>query len=167
MQGQYAQNLQTSIGDFVLLRADGIVAYHLATVVDDALAGVTHVIRGCDLLESTPRQIALQRALKVPTPTYAHLPLALNPDGQKLSKQTRATSTENQSPAVLWRAALHFLGYHATASLRNADLKEIQRWAITRWSISRLPSAARVIDGGLLHDPAHVQGTRTKGAHTC
>ncbi|MFT5447394.1 MAG: glutamyl-Q tRNA(Asp) synthetase [Gammaproteobacteria bacterium] len=161
VQGQYAQDLQTSIGDFVLLRADGIVAYHLATVLDDALAGITHVIRGCDLLESTPRQIALQRALGVPTPTYGHLPLVLNPDGQKLSKQTRATSTEDQPPTLVWRAALHFLGYRATESLRDAGLKEIQRWAITRWSVSRLPSAARVIDAGLQNDPAYAHGGRT------
>lgn len=161
VQGRYAQNLQTSVGDFVLLRADGIVAYHLATVLDDAIAGVTHVVRGCDLLDSTPRQIALQRALGLPTPTYAHLPLALNADGQKLSKQTRATSTEGQSAGFLWCKALAFLGFRVPDDLHIANLKEIQTWAITHWSVSGLPSAARVPDDALANNGAHAQGGHT------
>jgi len=141
VQGRYAQNLQTTSGDFVLLRADGIIAYHLATVVDDAAAGVTHVIRGADLLESTPRQIALQRALGLTTPRYAHLPVATNAGGQKLSKQAHAAATEQHTPARLWCESLRFLGYRDTGTMCTAGLKEIRDWALTRWSLARVPVA--------------------------
>ena len=88
--GHYAQNLAHDIGDFVLLRADGYWAYQLAVVADDADQGITHIVRGQDLLVSTPRQIYLQQCLGVPTPAYAHLPLLTNNQGQKWSKQTLA-----------------------------------------------------------------------------
>jgi glutamyl-Q tRNA(Asp) synthetase len=150
VQGRYAQNLQTTSGDFVVLRADGIVAYHLATVVDDAAAGITHVIRGADLLESTPRQIALQRALGLTTPRYAHLPVATNAGGQKLSKQAHAAATEQHTPARLWCESLRFLGYRDTDTMCAAGLKEIRDWALTRWSLARVPVAPIAVDPELV-----------------
>jgi glutamyl-Q tRNA(Asp) synthetase len=87
LRGRVEENVAEETGDFVVKRADGVFAYQLAVVVDDAAQGVTQVVRGADLLTSTPRQIALQRALGLPMPEYAHVPLALNPDGSKISKR--------------------------------------------------------------------------------
>ena len=150
VQGVYSQNLQSSPGDFVLVRADGIVSYHLATVIDDAAAGITHIVRGADLLDSTPRQVVLQRALGLPTPQYAHLPIATNAKGQKLSKQTHAAATEGHAVARLWCDALHFLGYREATSMLTAKLKEIQDWAITQWSLSRVPASSSPVPADFL-----------------
>jgi len=107
--GRQQQNLRDEVGDFVILRADGWFAYQLAVVVDDAHQGITEVVRGADLLESTPRQIHLQHLLGLPTPTYLHLPLALDADGRKLSKQDRARPVDRDDPVPALRAALTFL----------------------------------------------------------
>ncbi len=99
--------MDREVGDFVLLRADGLWAYQLAVVVDDAAQGITDVVRGADLLDSTPRQILLQRALGLPTPNYAHLPLLLGTDGRKLSKSDAALPVDASDPLPalhgLWR----------------------------------------------------------------
>jgi glutamyl-Q tRNA(Asp) synthetase len=118
VQGEHAQVLERDIGDFVLYRADGLFAYQLAVVVDDAEQAVTDVVRGADLLDSTPRQIFLQRALGLPTPRYLHVPVALDAAGAKLSKHKAATPVE-ASPAALARA-LAFLGQPPAASLDEA-----------------------------------------------
>ncbi len=97
-------------GDFVVLRADGYFAYQLAVVVDDAAQGITDVVRGADLLDSTPRQIHLQRLLSYPTPNYTHIPVVLAPDGQKLSKQNGATALDRSRASELLREAREFLG---------------------------------------------------------
>jgi glutamyl-Q tRNA(Asp) synthetase len=110
LQGPIAQRLATDIGDFVLKRKDGLVAYQLAVVVDDAEQGVTDVVRGADLLLSTPRQIWLQRQLELPTPRYLHLPVAINASGQKLSKQTLAPAVDPADAVAELRRALAFLG---------------------------------------------------------
>ncbi|MDX9952048.1 MAG: tRNA glutamyl-Q(34) synthetase GluQRS, partial [Methylophilaceae bacterium] len=94
IQGHVAQNLARDIGDFVLKRADGFYAYQLAVVVDDADQGITHVVRGADLLDSTPRQIYLQQVLGLPAMHYAHIPVVLNAQGEKLSKQTQAAAVD-------------------------------------------------------------------------
>lgn len=139
VQGQITQNLATDVGDFVLLRADGLFAYQLAVVVDDAEQEITHVVRGADLLDSTPRQIFLQQCLGVSTPQYAHLPIVLNEDGEKLSKQTLAQPIDDIHPVnALWRT-LDFLGQKPPLSLRKASLSGFWEWAIMHWSLSCVP----------------------------
>jgi len=139
VQGRYAQNLAADVGDFVLLRADGLFAYQLAVVVDDAEQGITHVVRGADLLDSTPRQIYLQQCLDLPTPQYAHLPLAVNAAGEKLSKQTLALPLDDANPApALWRA-LAFLGQQPPAKLISSSPAEIWDWAVPRWKPEQIP----------------------------
>ena len=118
VQGVHEQVLERDIGDFVLYRADGLFAHQLAVVVDDAEQGVTDVVRGADLLDSTPRQIYLQRLLGLPTPRYLHVPVALNAAGEKLSKQTGAAPVES-SPEAL-RQALRFLGQPEAQTLADA-----------------------------------------------
>jgi len=118
VQGEIAQTLERDVGDFVLYRADRMYAYQLAVVVDDAAQGVTDVVRGADLLDSTPRQIYLQRLLGLPTPRYLHVPAAVNDVGEKLSKQTGAAPIAPTWASV--RAALDFLGQPAAESLEEA-----------------------------------------------
>jgi glutamyl-Q tRNA(Asp) synthetase len=108
--GHYEQSLIDSVGDFVVRRVEGYFAYQLAVVVDDAAQGISEVVRGADLLDSTPRQILLQQRLHLPTPAYLHLPLALDADGRKLSKQDSALPVGADDPLPVLRAALAFLG---------------------------------------------------------
>jgi glutamyl-Q tRNA(Asp) synthetase len=122
VQGPQEQVLERDIGDFVLYRADGLFAYQLAVVVDDAAQGITDVVRGADLLDSTPRQIFLQRLLGLSTPRYLHVPVALDAAGEKLSKQTRALPLD-ASPLAL-QQALAFLGQPPASSLAEA----VRQW---------------------------------------
>jgi glutamyl-Q tRNA(Asp) synthetase len=138
-QGRITQHLETEIGDFVLYRADQIFSYQLAVVVDDAEQGITHVVRGADLLDSTPRQIYLQQQLGLPSPHYAHLAVAVNQDGEKLSKQTLAPPVDPSRPAPVLVDALRFLGQQPPADLTAADVEEIWRWALAHWQIARVP----------------------------
>jgi glutamyl-Q tRNA(Asp) synthetase len=115
VQGHFEQSAHEQIGDFVLRRADGLWAYQLAVVVDDAAQRITEVVRGSDLLDSTPRQILLQRALGLPTPGYAHLPLAVDTEGRKLSKSGAAIAVDATDPLPALRAAFHFLGQDVAA----------------------------------------------------
>ena len=108
--GTVSQRLANEVGDFVLKRADGFWAYQLAVVVDDAEQQVTHVVRGIDLLDSTPRQIYLQRLLGYPTPAYLHVPVVTNAAGEKLSKQTGAVALDLSQPLAELRRAASFLG---------------------------------------------------------
>lgn len=138
IQGHVAQNLARDIGDFVLKRADGFYAYQLAVVVDDADQGITHVVRGADLLDSTPRQIYLQQVLGLPAMHYAHIPVVLNAQGEKLSKQTQAAAVDDRQPATqLWQA-LDFLQQSPPAAVRNAPLADIWQWADQNWQLSRI-----------------------------
>jgi glutamyl-Q tRNA(Asp) synthetase len=118
--GVHLQDVANEVGDFVLKRADGLFAYQLAVVVDDAEQGVTDVVRGADLLGSTPRQIHLQRLLGYPTPRYLHVPAAVNAAGEKLSKQTGARAIESGRAEETLRRALAFLGQPETRDLAQA-----------------------------------------------
>ena len=128
-----AQHLESEVGDFVVKRADGLFAYQLAVVVDDAFQGITHVVRGADLLYSTPRQIYLQCLLGLPAPAYLHLPIAVNAQGEKLSKQTLAQPVEKHNAAATLFDALLFLHQQPPAELRNGDVESILHWAIANW----------------------------------
>jgi glutamyl-Q tRNA(Asp) synthetase len=125
------QDLASEVGDFVLRRADGEWAYQLAVVIDDADARITHVVRGADLLDSTARQIYLQRCLGVPTPTYLHVPVVVNEYGEKLSKQTGATALDSGAPvATLTQAARHLgLDPAPAASLEAFYSDTTAQWA--------------------------------------
>jgi len=142
LQGRMCQSLATEVGDFVVHRADGLFAYQLAVVVDDAAQGITEIVRGADLLGSTPRQIYLQRLLGYKTPTYVHLPVAVNAQGEKLSKQTLAPSVDSMRPAPMLARVLKFLGQPVPAELEYAALDDIWRWAVEQWelrSVARVP----------------------------
>jgi glutamyl-Q tRNA(Asp) synthetase len=139
LQGRIEQNLETDIGDFVLYRADGIFAYQLAVVVDDAEQGITDIVRGADLLESTPRQVFLQRLLGLPGARYAHLPVAVNDRGEKLSKQTRAAPIDPSHPMAAVVAALRFLGQDPPPRLADAGRDALWQWAVANWRFERIP----------------------------
>ena len=140
IQGEYRQLLASEVGDFVIRRADSLFAYQLAVVIDDADQGITEVIRGSDLLDSTPRQIYLQQALKLPTPRYGHLPVAVDERGDKLSKQTHAPPLNDRHPGPeLWQA-LRFLGQQPPTELAHAPPAEILAWALTHWRLAGIPA---------------------------
>jgi glutamyl-Q tRNA(Asp) synthetase len=139
--GTIRQHLAREVGDFVIWRADGIASYHLATILDDADAGITRVVRGADLLASTPRQIFLQRALNLPAPLYAHLPLVLD-NGRKLGKQTGAPRLDRDHPAATLVAALDFLGQSPPRALTGAAVEDVWAWALAHWNPAALRHAA-------------------------
>lgn len=139
LQGRYAQDVAAAVGDFVLLRADGIFAYQLAVVVDDAAQAITDIVRGADLLDSTPRQIYLQRALGVSTPSYLHVPVAVNAAGEKLSKQTQARAFDRHHPLVELRRALVFLGMPVDKFEGDGSVDALLAWAVMSWSVAHLP----------------------------
>ena len=137
--GRQGQDLARDVGDFVVRRADGLFAYQLAVVVDDALQGITDVVRGADLCASTPRQIRLQQQLGYPTPRYLHVPVAINADGEKLSKQTRAPPLPDD-PLPALAAAWRFLDQPLPESpFRPATPREFWSWALLNWTPARLP----------------------------
>jgi glutamyl-Q tRNA(Asp) synthetase len=138
VQGAIEQRLAAEIGDFVLKRRDGLHAYQLAVVVDDGEQGITDVVRGADLLESTPRQILLQRLLGLPQPRYLHVPVATNERGEKLSKQTLAAPVDAADAASLLGETLRFLGQPVPASREPREILEQARRA---WDITRIPAS--------------------------
>lgn len=136
LQGKVSGSIANPGGDFVIRRADGFYAYQLAVVVDDHYQGVTQVVRGADLLDSTGRQIVLQRALGLPTPDYMHLPVAVSADGKKLSKRSRTDPVKNQEPAQAVSQALRFLGQQPP---QHMSLTGLWEWAIEHWDNTRIP----------------------------
>jgi len=139
VQGDIGENLETSVGDFVIWRADGLPAYQLAVVLDDEYQGITEVVRGADLLDSTARQIYLQRCLGLATPLYAHLPLAMHSDGRKLGKRYRSDPLASVPPAQAVYLALKFLGQSPPAGM---GLEELWCWAIENWHLASVPPSA-------------------------
>ncbi len=137
LQGHQSWNLRASAGDFVLRRSDGLWAYQLACVVDDATQGITEVVRGLDILDSTPRQIYLQRLLGLPTPRYLHLPLVTDTRGRKLSKSDAARPLAAQPPASVLRAALAHLGI-PVGKLHGDDPAQLLEQAVPQFDIARL-----------------------------
>ncbi|MBI3431757.1 MAG: tRNA glutamyl-Q(34) synthetase GluQRS [Hydrogenophilales bacterium] len=139
IHGDLEQNLANDVGDFIVRRADGLFAYQLAVVVDDAFQGITHVVRGADLLWNTPRQIYLQDLLDLPTPIYAHVPLITNAAGQKLSKQTLAPALPEAGRGAVLALALAVLGHPPPPELNNAGPAQLLAWASTHWRIEQVP----------------------------
>ncbi len=139
VMGCYGHNPKHDIGDFIIQRRDGLFAYQLAVVVDDAFQNITDIIRGFDLLDSTPRQIYLQQSLNYPQPTYAHLPIAINAKGNKLSKQTGAKGIKKTFDANALTQALHFLGQQPPEDLANASANSFWQWSLENWDISKVP----------------------------
>ncbi|MGE0115294.1 MAG: tRNA glutamyl-Q(34) synthetase GluQRS [Steroidobacteraceae bacterium] len=138
LQGEHCINLQDSIGDFVIKRRDGWFAYQLAVVVDDAAQHISEVVRGADLLLNTPRQIALQRALDLETPSYLHLPIAADRLGNKLAKSTAAAPVEIAHAAQTLWSALYFLRQAPPDELQTASLNTLWQWAIAHWNAGHL-----------------------------
>jgi glutamyl-Q tRNA(Asp) synthetase len=149
LQGHTRQSLPEEAGDFIVRRADGLIAYQLAVVVDDGEQQISHIVRGADLLDSTPRQIYLQRLLGLPTPDYLHLPVAVNGAGEKLAKQTRAREVSPAHAGRILRDVLRFLHQELPESADDATPEELLQWATAHWDVRSLPS------GRALPSPVH------------
>jgi glutamyl-Q tRNA(Asp) synthetase len=133
LQGHQEQNLAADSGDFIIKRRDGLIAYHLAVVADDADQGITEIVRGIDLMDSTPRQIYLQSQLSFVTPSYMHIPVINNPQGQKLSKLTGAVAIPRSDPGPILQAALAALGQKPPSALCELPVADVWSWAIENW----------------------------------
>jgi glutamyl-Q tRNA(Asp) synthetase len=138
LQGPVTHRLESESGDFVIRRRDGLIAYQLAVVIDDALQGVTEVVRGIDIIDSTPRQIWLQRLLGLRTPDYMHIPVVTHPNGDKLSKLTGAPAIPLDDPRIPLLAALVALRQTPPDELAQASLPGIWKWAFGNWKPKRL-----------------------------
>ncbi len=145
VQGRVVRDLAADFGDFVVRRADGFFAYQLAVVVDDAEQDITEIVRGADLIESTPRQMHLQDLLGLPTPAYVHLPVVLNAHDEKLSKQTLALPVDAARPQHLLLRVLQFLGQEPPAELAESSLDDFWRWAVKNWRVDRVPRIPGVV----------------------
>jgi glutamyl-Q tRNA(Asp) synthetase len=139
VQGTYRQDVSAAIGDIILKRRDQIFAYVLAVVLDDAELGVTHVVRGADLLDNTPRQIVLQSVLGLAQPYYAHVPVLVEPDNSKLAKSRRSVDLRMDSPLPQLLSTFSLLNLAPPQSLRSASVAEAWAWAIAKWNIKNVP----------------------------
>ena len=144
LQGEIRHDLERESRDFVLYRADDVYAYQLAVAVDDAEQGITDVVRGIDLIDSTPRQIHLQRQLGLATPRYAHVPVVVNAEGQKLGKQQYAAAVDDTRPAAVLFRTLQRLQQHPEPQLANAMPAEILAWAIAHWQPQNLAGLTQI-----------------------
>lgn len=139
IQGQVSCRLDHKVGDFVLKRSDGLFSYQLAVAVDDVLQEITEVVRGYDLLDSTPRQIFLQQQLGYANPGYAHHPVAVDSRGDKLSKRSFAKAIHKKESAMALYQALEFLGQSPPGELQFEPVELIWTWAIEHWQFSNIP----------------------------
>jgi glutamyl-Q tRNA(Asp) synthetase len=145
IQGQYACSRALAEEDFILVRKDGLFAYQLAVVVDDIYQNISHVIRGCDLLDPTARQLSFYQQLGYQAPQFGHIPLAVTEHGYKLSKQNNAPAIDNNNPAPALIAALNFLGQNAPEELQSYSAEQIIQWAIKSWSPEQIPKKQQII----------------------
>jgi glutamyl-Q tRNA(Asp) synthetase len=145
IQGQVNTNQAIAAEDFILLRKDGLFAYQLAVVVDDIFQGISHVIRGCDLLEPSARQLSFYETLQCSPPKFGHFPIAATEKGFKLSKQNKATAIDNKNPIPSLVQALVFLGQQPPEELAYASVDELLNWAIYHWSINKIPKQKEIV----------------------
>ncbi len=145
LQGRIAQHLESESGDFIIRRRDGLIAYHLAVVVDDEVQGVTEIVRGIDLMDSTPRQIWLQQLLGYRTPTYAHIPVITHADGDKLSKLTGAPGLSLHDVEKTLVEALGALQQEPPADLAQSTREEIWSWAVKNWELGKISGHEAVV----------------------
>ncbi|QBY06187.1 tRNA glutamyl-Q(34) synthetase GluQRS [Thalassotalea sp. HSM 43] len=144
VQGLVKVDSGLSHEDFIIHRRDGLYAYQLAVVVDDIYQGITEVVRGCDLLEPTARQITLYKTFGKPLPSYVHLPLAVTEQGYKLSKQNAAPAIDNNRPQPALIAALEFLGQQPDAHLIDATVEQVIDWALQHWQLNKVPKLKEI-----------------------
>ena len=149
IQGTFSQQLNTDVGDFVLKRKDGLFAYQLAVTVDDVYQEITHCVRGSDLLDSTPRQIYLQRFLQPQTIKYSHIPIIINQQKQKLSKQNHAQELNDDECCENLLTALRYLNQPLPNSDLRSNTSDILNWATTHWSQERIPQTVSIIENTL------------------
>ncbi len=156
VMGRQSQNIKLQCGDFVIRRRDGLFSYQLAVVVDDARQGISEIVRGADLLDSTPRQIYLQQLLKYSTPDYCHLPLAVNNSGNKISKSEGATKIDLQRKEQLLVSTLAFLGQNPAEDLAKSSINDIWSWAVEHWNVTLVPSKTHIRP--VLDQKSHLAG---------
>jgi glutamyl-Q tRNA(Asp) synthetase len=144
IQGTYRQDVAAAVGDVILKRRDQVFAYLLAVVVDDAEQGVTHIVRGADLLDNTPRQIYLQERLSLPRPEYAHVPVLTESDDSKLGKSRRSVSVDPADALPQLLSVFSMLGLGFPPTLARGTLAEAWNWAIGNWDIKRVPRRLNV-----------------------
>lgn len=138
LQGEQAHNLDQEVGDFIIWRGDDLAAYQLAVVLDDHFQGITEVVRGCDLLDSSPRQICLQRALGITSPKYMHIPIIIDESGRKLSKSSDDDPINQLIPPMAIRLCLELLGQMPAKEI--VELEQLWSWAITNWEPNNIPA---------------------------
>jgi glutamyl-Q tRNA(Asp) synthetase len=139
IQGTFRQDVSASVGDVILKRRDQVFSYLLAVVVDDAAQGVTHIVRGADLLDNTPRQIYLQRLLTLPQPRYAHVPVLTEADHSKLAKSKRSVPLDAQTPLSQLLSVFSLLGLEPSKGLQAQTIEDAWHWAIAQWSTNKVP----------------------------
>jgi glutamyl-Q tRNA(Asp) synthetase len=144
IQGIYRQDVAAAVGDVILKRRDQVFAYLLAVVVDDAEQGVTHIVRGADLLDNTPRQTYLQERLSLPRPEYAHVPVLTESDDSKLGKSRRSLSVDPAAALPQLLSVFSMLGLRFPPTLARGTLAEAWHWAIGNWDIKRVPRRLNV-----------------------
>ncbi|MGK0297767.1 MAG: glutamyl-Q tRNA(Asp) synthetase [Gammaproteobacteria bacterium] len=140
IQGDYSQDILKHSGDFIVRRSDKIIAYNLAAAIDDTSQCITHVVRGADLIDSTPKQIYIQSLLGLYSPHYEHVPVAITPNGKKISKQYGATDVLiDRKPLNIIIDVLDFLGHPVESGLEKSDINTVMSWALDNWDITRVP----------------------------
>ena len=153
LQGTQTQRLESESGDFIIRRRDGLVAYQLAVVVDDELEGITEIVRGIDIMDSTQRQMWLQQLLDYSTPQYVHIPVITHPNGDKLSKLTGAPGISLDNPQPVLLAALVALRQNPPAELEGSSVHDTWQWALTNWKLDALHGLTAIISDNV---PANI-----------